>query len=152
MTYRPDVAMTSESVTIVEDIKEDIPEEIEEFVRLSRLGNFKEGNWVYESVLQPHVKLFPAAAEYADFLLEQGSYGLLEDFLKNTLDSVESGDFAFEQNEILLFRLLKALANMHTCGNLRDAVKEARSVWTSLSKTKPERPDEVEVRPATTGK
>lgn len=142
----------SHSISIVEDIEEDIPEEIEEFVRLNRRGSFKEGHKVYKSVLQPHVKIFPAAAEYADFLLEQGSYGPLEDFLRSILDGVDNRNFFFKENEIFLFRLLKALANMHTCGDLKNAVKEARSVRTSLRTTKPEKHGELEVRPATISK
>jgi hypothetical protein len=118
-------------------------------VRLNRLGNFKAGKGLYKELLQRHTYLFPAVAEYADFLLEQGSYGLLKELLEDILSIIDRGTISFKKDEVSLLQLLKALASMHTCGNLKDALEQARSVWASLHRSlhrsEPEKPSEVEV-------
>lgn len=58
--------------------QEDIFEELNSFVRLGKLGRFKEGHLFFEDTLRQYVQQFPVAAEYADFLLSQGNFKSLE--------------------------------------------------------------------------
>lgn len=90
------------------DIIEDIPEELEDFIFLSRLGLYEEAQGLFEQNLERHLDFFPIVAEYSDMLLEKGSYELLSSFLTklpaNTI-------FSEDQNQLL--KLIKALSDAH---------------------------------------
>ncbi|EXJ75920.1 uncharacterized protein A1O5_00428 [Cladophialophora psammophila CBS 110553] len=137
--------MSDTRFTIAEDIEENLPEEVDIFVRLSRLGNFKRGTEWYEASLSSQSMYFPIAAERADFLLEQGSYRQLDDLLDEVTHKIEQKVYVFTENEVLLFQILKALAKMHIHGDLNDALEEARIVWRRLPRVEPADPSEVEI-------
>lgn len=124
------------------NIEESIPESVEQFVRLSKHGQFRRARLLFEDVLKPHLFLFPVAAEYAHFLLEQGNFRDLEHFLTDHLRSVPS----FDDDELQLLRLLLAFARIHTRGLLREAVEEARDTTRCLSHLTIDTIDDVQVR------
>lgn len=51
------------------EVEEDVPAELEHFVRLVMLGEDQAAIDYYERVLKPHVHAFPVFAEYADLLV-----------------------------------------------------------------------------------
>ncbi|KAL4741643.1 hypothetical protein BDV11DRAFT_168009 [Aspergillus similis] len=102
---------------------EDVEEEIHHFVRLSRKGNYSEAQAFFDRTLAKYGKLFPALAEYADMLLDQGRYGQAAEFLSHNL-AMMSKDTPF--NEIQLLRLMKSLADAYSKGALRSALLEAQ--------------------------
>jgi hypothetical protein len=62
------------SFKLVFEIEEDVPEELDSFVRLSRLGLFKQGKELFDETLNHHMGLFPVVAEYAEpFRLSRSS-------------------------------------------------------------------------------
>ncbi|GAB7354514.1 hypothetical protein MBLNU459_g4981t1 [Dothideomycetes sp. NU459] len=122
------------------DIEESIPDWIEQFVRFSKHGQFGRAESLFEDVLRPHLPIFPVAAEYAQFLLDQGNFGLLEDFLTAYLEDNHS----FEDDEIQLLRLLLALAKIYTRHLLRGAIQETRIAQKRLSSLTVETIDDVQ--------
>lgn len=127
------------------DIEEDVTEEIDIFVRLSRLGNFQKGmEWLNGSLLS-HAGYFPVLAERADFLLEQGSYKQLGELLDDVDQKLRKRLYDFTEDERLLIRLFKAHFEMHSHGNLNDALEEARSVVRRLPKFEPHLDDDLSV-------
>jgi hypothetical protein len=120
-------------------IEEDIPAELEDFVRLSRLGMFKDAEELFEQTLKDHVNLFPVAAEYADFLLEQGRYGRLQEFV------LEFEGETWERDEVDLFVLLSAFSGIRISGQLTEALSLARRWRTNHSKS-PEQFTEAEIQ------
>lgn len=108
-------------------IEEDIPAELDAFVQLSRLGLFSEATKLFKRKLEPQLDLFPVVAEYADFLLEQGKYDLLSDFVDNVFESQE-----FQEEERQLLNLFRALSYLHTEGELKSALRRCREWRRSL--------------------
>jgi hypothetical protein len=53
------VAMADQSICLVEDIEEDIPQQIEEVAKLNRLGSFKEGAIVLKTCYRATGISFP---------------------------------------------------------------------------------------------
>ncbi|KAJ5971446.1 uncharacterized protein N7479_001364 [Penicillium vulpinum] len=90
-TVSPDFILRSgdqaKDVTVHLDLDAavDINPDLECLSRLNRLGYFKEASHFFEERLAIYVDFFPVVAEYADLLLEQGSFGHLHDFLSNRL-------------------------------------------------------------------
>ena len=109
-----------------EDIEEDVGSEVEAFARLSRLGNFNQGTDIYNELLSFRTKLFPAAGEYVDLLLEQGAYKTLEQFCESVIEDVRSDRRDFSEAETDLFVLARAYAQVHTTGNLKGSLEIAR--------------------------
>jgi hypothetical protein len=132
-------------ITIDEPISEDLSEEIEAFVRLNRFGWFKEGNELFEEALRNHLDVFPVVAEYADFLLEQGWYRRLAQFLQERLSN-KLHIKGFAEDEIRLLELMKVFAELHTTGGLKKALNQARRYWSMACRTITEEPSEVQVR------
>ena len=62
------------------DIEEDVEAELEEFVRLSHTGQFRDAHELFDECLSSHVDWYPVAAEYADCLFREGSFNQLEAF------------------------------------------------------------------------
>lgn len=117
---RPEPQVEDTVIHLECDIEESISDWIEQFMRLSKHGEFKRARLLFDDVLRPHLSLFPVAAEYAHFLLEQGNFGKLENFLTDYLQSRPS----FDRDEIQLLRLLRAFARLHTGGLLNEAFRE----------------------------
>lgn len=114
------------------EIEEDLEQEIENFVRLKRLGQYKKAHEMFEEVLTRHIAFFPVVAEYADLLLEQGRYGVLSKFLDIQIECMES---VFEEDEVELLRIMRSLALIHTKGALRAALARASKTWMFLQRT-----------------
>lgn len=120
-------------------IEEDIPAELEDFVRLSRLGLFKDALEMFDQTLRDHANLFPVAAEYADGLLEQGSYGKLKEFVLKAERST------WEDDENDVFELLLAFSNIKINGELHGALVVARK-WYDKQTKPPEQFSEAEIQ------
>lgn len=91
------------------DIEEDIEGELDDFVRLARLGLVKQAREYFQGALSDHLKLFPVFAEYAEFLIEEGAYPELFDILQ-----ICRNDYSFSDEEYSLVRLLEALVLTRT--------------------------------------
>ncbi|KAK3291300.1 uncharacterized protein B0H64DRAFT_45696 [Chaetomium fimeti] len=103
-----------------------LQDELDAFVRYSRLGLFRRAQEVYADVLEgTYDTLFPVTAELADSLLEQGSFHRLSRLMDSRLRRVE--ELGFEKGQVGLLQLLKALTDLHHHGNLRSALSVARS-------------------------
>ena len=125
---RPDIVASDKGIPVHLDldIQIDISEDIDTLAHLNRLGQFKEAIHLFEEKLQDHLDFFPVVAEYADLLLELGSYGRLSKFLTECLNEQEDGSVAkFAPDEELLLKSLKALAEVYSKGALRLALSEA---------------------------
>lgn len=138
--------MSELKLTVKGDIEEDVVEEIEDFVRLSRLGNFGKGKELYEAALSSHKAIFPVAAEYADFLFEQGSYGRLTEFIEQVMEDIKQKKSSFTEREAQLFKIMQAVSNSHRDRNIADALEQARAVLQELHTIDPNKPSDVEVR------
>jgi hypothetical protein len=138
------------------DIEVDIVEDLETLARLNRLGRFKEAIALFKEKLQEHLDFFPVVAEYADLLLEQGSFGRLSEFLSGRLDEQAdpSGD-SLDADEVLLLKTLKSLAEIYSKGALKPALGAAASVLEYLEEQSQrnrfwfENPSGIQVRGAT---
>ena len=64
------------------EIREDVGAELEEFIRLNHSGNYGEAELLYRECLEQHLKWFPVAAEYADFLLRRCEFAALRTFCR----------------------------------------------------------------------
>ena len=62
------------------EIEEDVEAELEDFVRLSHTGQFKDAHELFDECLSSHVDWYPVAAEYADCLLREGEFEQLAAF------------------------------------------------------------------------
>ena len=101
-------------------------DELNAFVRYSRLGLFHIAQELYGEVLEDYETSFAVIAEYADSLLEQGRFRDLSKFLQKKVEGAKKLDFELAQMTML--RLLKGLADIHSVGNLCDALRQAR-LW-----------------------
>ena len=90
---------------------EDVPGNLDTFVRLSKAGLYAKANLFFDHLLKQHAaKDFAIAAQYADTLIEQGAFKAAEDFLDPGL--VSNRMFAKEERTVL--QLLHANARMYT--------------------------------------
>lgn len=62
------------------EMEEDLEAELEDFVRLSHSGQFKDAHELYDECLSAHDSWYPIAAEYADCLLREGDFQQLVTF------------------------------------------------------------------------
>ncbi|KAJ5109558.1 hypothetical protein N7532_002203 [Penicillium argentinense] len=118
-----------ETNTIHLKVEEDVPAELEAFVRLSHFALFDQAREWFDGCLRDHLAEFPVALEYADMLLRQGSYREVE-----VLD-LHSPDTAGlpEHNDIdRLWGLLEQLAIMHLQGPTSDALEDAMACFDYL--------------------
>lgn len=104
------------------DIDEGLPKKIEDFVRLSKYGHFKQARQFFDAVLSPHLLIFTVAAEYTNCLLDQGDFRAVDDFLTEYTEY----DLFLQDDEVRLLKLLLAFARIYTRGLLKEAVQEAR--------------------------
>ncbi|KAL1970658.1 hypothetical protein VTN77DRAFT_4302 [Rasamsonia byssochlamydoides] len=128
----PDFFFSDKDVTVHLDLdlQIDLQEDIEALAHLNSLGRFKDGIRLFEERLREHLDFFPVVAEYADLLLEQGSYGVLSDFLSGCLTEQQDSSVAqFTDDEILLLRILRACGDIYCKGALRPALVEAITVF-----------------------
>ncbi|KAE8342804.1 hypothetical protein BDV24DRAFT_38632 [Aspergillus arachidicola] len=111
------------------ELEEDIEKEIHHFVQLSRMGHYSEAQKFFDNTLGKHDYLFPIAAEYADMLLEQGSYRRAAEFLQEHMRAKAK---ILDLDEMQLLRIMKSLADIYSKGALRPALVEARRAWSLL--------------------
>ena len=127
------------------DIVEDIPAEIEEFLRLSRLGLITDARNLFDRSLKEHLNLFPVLAEYSGFLLEQDNLQAVEECSELLRGYTESDGGAFSEDEVQVLRLLGAFSNLRAYGNQarKIALDTARSWRTGCTRTdiKLDKPD-----------
>ncbi|GLA65287.1 hypothetical protein AtubIFM54640_007037 [Aspergillus tubingensis] len=120
----PDNNATDITAHLDLDIALDLEHELGILARLNRLGHFTKGIRLFEERLAPHVDFFPVAAEYADLLLEQGSFGQLRQFIASRLTDTLA---KYTEEEVILLKAIRALAEMHTRGALIPALNMARA-------------------------
>jgi hypothetical protein len=119
---------TGESNAFDLKVEEDVPAELEAFVRLSHFELFEKARQWFDGCLRDHLAEFPVALEYADMLLRQGSYReVLALHRPETAGLPEGNDID------RLWGLLGHLANMHLGGAASDALKDAIACFNYLS-------------------
>ncbi|GLA87764.1 hypothetical protein AtubIFM56815_002195 [Aspergillus tubingensis] len=119
------------------DIVEDVGSLLEEFSRLKRLGNFEEAEQYFQGSLSAFMELSPVTIEFADMLVEQGSYRRLHRVLSqhqqqelSTSDGISSlqegnpAKFLYQAN----LHLLRDFAFMQSHGSLDEAYGTVRSL------------------------
>jgi hypothetical protein len=118
MDYSPNVhAQGGSSIDLSKDfefqlefeVEEDIEGELEDFVRLARLGLTQQAREKFQQTLSPHLHLFPVFAEYAELLVTENAY---EELLVILPASQE--ECGFSEGEWALVTLLRALASSYT--------------------------------------
>jgi hypothetical protein len=139
----------------VKDLEVDLPTvaELEDFVRLSRLGKFAEAKNYFLENLEMYTDIFPVVAEKADTLLEQNLYGDLVEFVSSVLeeqrelqssfgelsheklqqssrehDTDYPGDLdgVFTGNELHLLELLQLKGTIHVTGSVNHVLEQMR--------------------------
>lgn len=106
------------------EIEEDVKAELDDFVRLSHLGQFKDAHELYDECLSDHDDWFPITAEYADCLLREGNFELLAAFC-------EEGSMKFQDlREYALLELMGGIGELLP----RDAMLvRLRCLWPRLA-------------------
>jgi hypothetical protein len=122
------------------EIEEDIEGELEDFVKLARLGLVERARKYFHQILLPHVKLFPVFAEYAELLVSENAFQELLEILPISQDECH-----FSDREWSLVTLLKALALAHTDRRLEEALQVSREWHSSQISSEEQSLDEVEV-------
>jgi hypothetical protein len=91
---------------------DDIPGNLDTFVRLSKAGLYAKANLFFDHLLKKHAAGdFAIAAQYADTLIEQGAFKAAEDFLD---DHGLVFNRMFTKEEQTVLQLLRANARMYT--------------------------------------
>lgn len=128
------------------DAIDDVAEEIEDFVFLSRLGLFEDAHALFEHNLEQYSHLFPVLVEYLDMLLEEQSFELLS----NRLSELPT-DTSFSEGQNELLNLIKVFndacieqKSTKADEKLRIAMEVARNWFDNLQNTS-DRFDELEV-------
>jgi hypothetical protein len=102
--------------------------QLEQIVLLGRLGQYQEADFCFQTYLRDHLDQFSAVLEYADFLLEQRSYGQLGQFSHDRLTH-----YHFGPTENQLLDLSVRLSDLYLHGSRRDALATARLFWKSVT-------------------
>lgn len=90
---------------------DDIPGNLDTFVRLSKAGLYAKANLFFDRLLKQHAANdFAIAAQYADTLIEQGAFKAAEKFL----DDHDLVFKKFANEERTVFELLHANAKLYT--------------------------------------
>lgn len=97
-------------------IAENTEEAIETFARLLTLGHFAKAADLFEDVLKHYLDELAVFAEYANFLIQQGKYGVLLDRI-NERASIE-GDIKPHEDETVYLELIRVLSMLHFEGHL----------------------------------
>ncbi|KAJ5608960.1 hypothetical protein N7528_009527 [Penicillium herquei] len=122
-----------ETMTFDMEVQEDIPAELEAFVILARLELFQEAEDWFEKCLSRHRNMFPVLLEYADMLLQGGSYSKLVGIL-NDIDS--SSLIALGETSMIdamdLLQFMKTFANLRLKGKSEGVMSCAIKCWERL--------------------
>lgn len=87
------------------EIEEDVEAELEDFVRLSHSGQFKDAHKLYDECLSGYDSWYPIAAEYADCLLREGDFQQLVTFSRKARLRFQ------DRSERKLLRLMEVIGN-----------------------------------------
>lgn len=106
------------------EIEEDVKAELEDFVRLSHSGQFKDAHELFDECLSSHDGWYPIAAEYADCLLREGDFKQLAAFCEKA--SMKSQD----TRETALLELMFGIGSLLP----RDIMwQRLQVIWPALS-------------------
>ena len=123
----PDPSKSSNDDVLLEfefEIEEDVEAELQEFVRLSHIGQFADAHELFDDCLSGHVDWYPVTAEYADCLLRQGEFEKLAAFSTKALMSFP------DPSENALLELMLILGS---CLPRDFMVRRLQYVWDDLS-------------------
>ena len=106
------------------EIEEDVEAELEEFVRLNHIGQFKEAHELFDECLRHHADWYPISAEYADLLLREGKLEQLATFSLNAATMFQ------DPVERTLFKLMKVIGDLSS----KDVMwQRLQDIWPTLS-------------------
>ena len=110
------------------EIEEDVEAELEDFVRLSHTGQFKDAHELFDECLSKYDDWYPVAAEYADCLLREAEFEQLAAFCERVSTMFEDPkENALLEIMLMIGRLLP-----------RDVVWcRLQDLWPGLSLTPP---------------
>ncbi|KAL4921487.1 hypothetical protein BDW62DRAFT_174768 [Aspergillus aurantiobrunneus] len=114
-------------------VAEDVDALLEEFSRLKKLGDFHSAEQYFHENLDLYANLLPVVIEYADMLLEQGSYNRVDQFMgsQRSLITKITEDLDMQQETVMYLanlNLIEAFADMHSHRTLDGAYKVVRYV------------------------
>jgi hypothetical protein len=101
--------------------QDDVAEDLDIFVRLSKAGHFNRAESFFRAFLKNHIGDFAVAAQYAENLIEQGSFGPAEKFL----DALLSSGLDVDDEERDVLRLLLFNARIYTQFDVERAASTA---------------------------
>lgn len=104
--------------------QDDIAEDLETFVRLSKAGHFSRAEDFFRAFLESHAGDFAVAAQYAENLIEQGSFAKAETFLCARLSN---GDVYANDEQRLILSVLLVTVRLHTKSHVLRAVYTAKT-------------------------
>jgi hypothetical protein len=107
MASHPDSVSSSDDD---EGWQDDVAEDLDTFVRLSKAGHFTRAEDFFRAFLESLAGDFAVAAQYAENLIEQGSFGSAEKFLTAWL----SKNWDADDEEGIILCLLLATARLYT--------------------------------------
>ncbi|KAL4970499.1 uncharacterized protein BDV14DRAFT_195186 [Aspergillus stella-maris] len=119
------------------DVAEDVDSLLEEFSRLKRLGDFCSAEQHFRDYLEIYADMLPVIIEYADMLVEQGSYSRLNQFISSqrTVISKQAAAIDMQSNTAMYLanlNLIEAFSAMHSRGLLVGAYNVVQHVGTEL--------------------
>jgi hypothetical protein len=124
-TIQPTMGETN---TIHLEVEEDVPAELEAFVRLSHFGLYDQAREWFDGCLRDHLAKFPVALEYADMLLREGSYQEVQ-----ALSPPDTVNLPEHDDVHRLWEMLGQLANIHLGGAQVPALRCAMACFDYLS-------------------
>ena len=99
-----------------EDWSEDVGQNLDTFVRLSKAGQFWRANKYYRDVLERYSDQIAVVASYADSLIDQGAFRKAESLLLASLARESDNDIEIlniQDDESCVLRLMLAIARIY---------------------------------------
>ena len=110
------------------EIEEDVKAELDDFVRLSHMGQFKDAHELYDECLSSYDDWFPVAAEYADCCLHEGNFEQLAAFCEKASRKFQ------DPREYVLLELIGGIGSLLP----RDAMaRRLKDLWPVLASKLP---------------
>lgn len=120
------------------DLTEDLDDELDEFNRITRVGNFREAKSFFDEHLRTYIDVPCVFVQYGDMLLKQGDYRSIE-LLDDSCafpSTGHDGNFDTENEQVRdlqhSWHLIKAVALSHTQTKLSPVLKNIRIMRRSL--------------------
>lgn len=135
------LSVHNESTRDSEDWYDDVGQNLDTFVRLSKAGQFRRANQYYHDVLERYSDQIAVAASYADSLIDQGAFHKAESLLLASLEqycgSAHEGDNIIEavdisDHEACVLCLLLAFAGFYTRCDWKQAYMLVKRVQNTL--------------------